>query len=190
MGDNINSDNFDLVAFSLIHPLMSRLINARRIRDDVIGDVVDAIRGISQTGRPLPQVLDEERVAALTRIVFQVAQKDDYINIECPIDLRSFEDGETVVQLPCSHLFGEASICKWLQERKSQCPACRADIPGTAVAESRLTDTQIENLAHQWINTRVLLEMLSVTMDQNENLSDALDLRRSILDDMMRNMRD
>jgi hypothetical protein len=52
-----------------------------------------------------------------------------------------------------------------------------------------LTDAQVENLAHQWINTRVLLEMINVTMDQNENLADVIDLRHSILASMMRNLR-
>ena len=86
-------------------------------------------------------------------------------------------------------MFCEQPICKWFSERKAQCPVCRRDISGVVASPPRLTDRQIENLAQQWINTRVLLEVLDVTLEENEDLTDAVDLRRSIVQSMLENSR-
>lgn len=188
--DDDNNNNFDLMAFSLIHPLMERLIDARRARNNILADVAGAIRDVSdRQASTYTRTLGEEELASLTRIVFRSSNKDEYLNTECLIELRAFEDGETVVQLPCGHVYGEEPICRWFSERKAQCPTCRRDIPGVVTSSTRLTDGQIENIAQQWINTRVLLELVSVTLEENENLIDAVDLRRSIVQSMLNNLR-
>ena len=178
------------MAFALIHPLMERLINARRARNHILGDVANMIRQIEDNETlTSPQALSKDGLESLTRKVFRIKDKDDFLNTECQIDLRPFEDGETVVELPCGHIFGEESICKWISEKKAQCPTCRREVPGNTVSVTRLTDGQVENIAQQWINTRILLELVNVTMEENENINDAVDLRRSIVQSMLNNLR-
>mmetsp|Transcript_11941 Transcript_11941/g.15617 ORF Transcript_11941/g.15617 Transcript_11941/m.15617 type:complete len:393 (-) Transcript_11941:276-1454(-) len=47
---------------------------------------------------------------------------------ECIVCRDVFEQGTTVLRLPCSHTFHEACVLGWLQNRNT-CPVCRFELP-------------------------------------------------------------
>ena len=45
----------------------------------------------------------------------------------CPITLERFKENETLVKLPCNHIFSKSAINEWFKN-KSSCPVCRTEI--------------------------------------------------------------
>ena len=56
---------------------------------------------------------------------------------ECPIMHVPFEEGETVIRLPCEHLFGADAIRHWLEKEKAECPVCRFRMDSVEVKKRR-----------------------------------------------------
>ena len=53
---------------------------------------------------------------------------DNSYNIkECPISLEEFKEGDSIIELPCNHIFNENNIKNWLKE-KPNCPVCRMSL--------------------------------------------------------------
>ncbi|GBG73420.1 hypothetical protein CBR_g16136 [Chara braunii] len=48
---------------------------------------------------------------------------------ECPVCLEVFETGQSLLRLPCRHLFHIECIRPWFQN-DSRCPYCRSEVPG------------------------------------------------------------
>jgi hypothetical protein len=46
---------------------------------------------------------------------------------ECTICCEQMMDEQSVIKLPCAHIFCEAGILKWLNNHDS-CPICRAQV--------------------------------------------------------------
>jgi hypothetical protein len=46
----------------------------------------------------------------------------------CPISLEKFTKNETIIELPCQHIFSKANILKWISSISSNCPICRTQI--------------------------------------------------------------
>lgn len=56
---------------------------------------------------------------------------------ECPIMHMPFEEGETVIRLPCEHVFGADAIRHWLEKEKAECPVCRFKMDSVEVRKKR-----------------------------------------------------
>lgn len=54
--------------------------------------------------------------------------------VECPFCLCDFEDGDTVMELPCGHLFHDEEVRGWLEGQKGVCPVCRTSVLDAAAA--------------------------------------------------------
>nr|XP_027804673.1 E3 ubiquitin-protein ligase RNF181 isoform X2 [Marmota flaviventris] len=48
--------------------------------------------------------------------------------LKCPVCLLEFEEQETVIEMPCHHLFHSNCILPWLSKTNS-CPLCRHELP-------------------------------------------------------------
>ncbi|XP_059113966.1 E3 ubiquitin-protein ligase RNF181 isoform X2 [Peromyscus eremicus] len=48
--------------------------------------------------------------------------------LKCPVCLLEFEEEETVIEMPCHHLFHSDCILPWLSKTNS-CPLCRHELP-------------------------------------------------------------
>jgi len=46
---------------------------------------------------------------------------------QCPISLEDFKDGDSLIELPCKHIFLETNIKEWVKEKQT-CPVCRHDL--------------------------------------------------------------
>jgi len=53
--------------------------------------------------------------------------KDSATNEKCCICLNDFEEGETIIRLPCLHIFHKEEISKWLL-KNHKCPLCNTSI--------------------------------------------------------------
>ena len=51
--------------------------------------------------------------------------KNKYEYDTCPISMKEFKEGETIIKLPCSHVFNKESIIEWTTKEKATCPICR-----------------------------------------------------------------
>ena len=68
---------------------------------------------------------------------------------ECPISLEPFKEGDSIIELPCNHIFNENNIKNWLKE-KPNCPVCRMDLipkEDNSIQQHRITH-QIDTLIH------------------------------------------
>mgnify|MGYP001354438705 CR=1 FL=1 len=61
-----------------------------------------------------------------------VAKEHEYTS--CPISMGEFKDGDTIVQLPCGHIFDKNSIIEWVTKEKANCPVCRHKLKAIEVS--------------------------------------------------------
>jgi hypothetical protein len=176
--------DFELSALSILYPMMSRVINAERVRNDVLQDVINNIRETYNEENDEIRVLDLSAVDKLETVTFDSETKDTCLNTECPIGLVSFNHGDCLVKLDCGHLFTQMHIKYWLTEKRAQCPVCRHVIEGGQIKNPRLSESQIEDIARNWINTRLLLEAMNVLVDEENVSSNRYDLQSAILQTM------
>lgn len=47
---------------------------------------------------------------------------------ECNICIETYMEGDSVIELPCTHMFHKQCIQKWLCTEKINCPVCRRDM--------------------------------------------------------------
>ena len=71
------------------------------------------------------KVLSDKGEAQLKEIIYQ---KENFNTDQCVISMEDFNDGDTVIQLPCGHIFHPDSIKTWLKEESSKCPVCRYEL--------------------------------------------------------------
>lgn len=77
-----------------------------------------------QFGEDRPAGLDRNNLSKLTRGAFKKRPTRSGEEEKCTICLVEFEDGETVNQLPCQHIFHVNCIENWLL-RTATCPVCK-----------------------------------------------------------------
>jgi hypothetical protein len=53
----------------------------------------------------------------------------------CPISMATFKEGETIVKLPCGHIFDKDSITEWVTKEKATCPICRHKLKSVEVLD-------------------------------------------------------
>ena len=84
---------------------------------------------------------------------------------QCPISLEDFKDGDSLIELPCKHIFLEKNLKEWIKE-KQNCPICRYNLVNinndAGNSEDELVrrqynitnqiDTMISYLSNQLIN--------------------------------------
>uniref|UniRef100_I3M712 E3 ubiquitin-protein ligase RNF181 n=3 Tax=Marmotini TaxID=337730 RepID=I3M712_ICTTR len=72
----------------------------------------------------LPPPAAKAAVESLPRTVISGSQAE----LKCPVCLLEFEEQETVIEMPCHHLFHSNCILPWLSKTNS-CPLCRHELP-------------------------------------------------------------
>ena len=87
---------------------------------------------------------------------------------ECPISLEEFKEGDSIIELPCNHIFNENNIKNWLKE-KPNCPVCRMSL---IPKENTATAIQQYNITHQ-IDT--LISFLSARMRNDETSGETIE---------------
>jgi hypothetical protein len=70
----------------------------------------------------------------------EVASADVQKETKCSICLEQFAKGEKVCELPCKHIFHDACVRKWLQQ-KASCPVCRMPLAPKPSLPGMNTDT-------------------------------------------------
>ena len=83
------------------------------------------------------RVISDKGKTQLKEITYQDSENNN--EVCCPITQDDFEEGETIVQLPCKHCFNKEAIFKWLENENNCCPVCRFE----------LDDKEIENKVEQ-----------------------------------------
>ncbi|GAA5989561.1 hypothetical protein JCM10908_000530 [Rhodotorula pacifica] len=83
--------------------------------------------------------------------------------VECPFCLCDFENGDTVMELPCGHLFHDEEVRGWLEGQKGVCPVCRTSVlnsnpTGGAAASAATATTPIPIPASAVMSANTILE--------------------------------
>uniref|UniRef100_J3MV19 RING-type domain-containing protein n=1 Tax=Oryza brachyantha TaxID=4533 RepID=J3MV19_ORYBR len=72
--------------------------------------------------------LSADTLASLPSITYRAQDKQDSNMEQCVICRVEFEEGESLVALPCKHSYHSECINQWLQLNKV-CPMCSAEVP-------------------------------------------------------------
>ncbi|MDD9951792.1 MAG: RING-H2 finger protein [Zetaproteobacteria bacterium] len=75
---------------------------------------------------PTPQALQGLHVSSFTPYLPQTLLEGS-IEEGCAICTEDLHTGETIYELPCSHVFHKPCLDHWAQRRKTTCPLCRQD---------------------------------------------------------------
>ena len=75
----------------------------------------------------------------------------------CPIGLDEFKEGDSIIELPCKHIFLKENIINWLKN-KHTCPVCRYSLSQVSQIEmeqyhiTHRIDTMIQFLSNRLRN--------------------------------------
>jgi E3 ubiquitin-protein ligase BIG BROTHER-like protein len=69
-----------------------------------------------------------DTLASLPSVTYQAQDKQDSNMEQCVICRVEFEQGESLIALPCKHSYHSECINQWLQLNKV-CPMCSAEVP-------------------------------------------------------------
>lgn len=87
---------------------------------DLDENLVQSARRMVQLGAVASgQRLSDEDIAALPKVSFEQAEHQT-----CSICLESYQHGEMLTALRCTHFFHTSCVTRWFQ-RSTQCPLCR-----------------------------------------------------------------
>ena len=75
----------------------------------------------------------------------------------CPICNEEFILGETVIKIPCSHIYHEACIMPWL-EHKHNCPICRFELTDTIPSIEDLKELSETDLLARLATFDIIIE--------------------------------
>ena len=95
---------------------------------------------------------------------------------QCPISLGEFKEGDSLIELPCKHLFNETNIKRWVKE-KQNCPVCRQNLLKVSNSNTAYILNEEELSIRQRIITNridTIIEYLSNQLRDTDNV-DTLD---------------
>ena len=113
----------DVAVASAIEPGNSWPAEAGTFAADIIQQLLGG--GAGRSGATMSQ---ESIHSIQTVFVDKGGEGSDAERLVCSICTESFNVGEAVKQLPCTHLFHESCITPWLLHHSNTCPVCRAPI--------------------------------------------------------------
>ncbi|XP_060762188.1 E3 ubiquitin-protein ligase RNF126-like [Neoarius graeffei] len=97
------------------------------------GGELDAIitQLLNRLGNTGPPPADQEMIKNLPTV--QITEEHVGAGLECPVCKEEYTEGESVRELPCSHLFHNDCIVPWLEQHDT-CPVCRKSLSGQNTA--------------------------------------------------------
>jgi hypothetical protein len=95
-------------------------------------------------------VVSEKGLELLEYITYNIDISDSFEYDSCPITTEKFDEGETIVKLPCSHVFSKEPILEWLQKSSNKCPLCRYELPSIEIknVDDNTNDDVMNNEQH------------------------------------------
>ena len=115
-------------------PLAGMYNNAQRSN---IANLNELLNRTLQEKYIYKKVLSDQGKQQLKEIIYDSKKFDTK---ECAITQDTFVEGQTIIQLPCSHIFDPESIKTWLKEESSKCPICRYELKSKEIK----TDMKLE----------------------------------------------
>lgn len=92
-------------------------------------DMAAAMRASMQSQPPQPVAASHNAIRQLP--IVKVSREDliDPCNRECCICLEGIQLGNSVLRLPCAHVYHPRCIQQWLTNHGNTCPVCRYELP-------------------------------------------------------------
>ena len=84
---------------------------------------------------------------------------------QCPISLEDFKEGDSLIELPCKHLFNETNIKSWVKE-KQNCPVCRHNLINVSNSNTTYIHNEEEIATRQWRITHQIDTMIAYLSNQ------------------------
>ena len=84
---------------------------------------------------------------------------------KCPISLDEFKEGDSLIELPCKHLFNETNIKSWVKEKQT-CPVCRHNLINVSNVNATYTHNEEEIATRQWRITHQIDTMIAYLSNQ------------------------
>ena len=117
--------------------IFTGLLNSGTTQQD--RDYQQALNDSFSEQKKYKKVISEKGKQQLKEIVFKNTNTKTE-TLCCPIIQEPFEDGETIIELPCSHKFNKEAINKWLENENNCCPVCRFQLDNKEI-ENKDVDT-------------------------------------------------
>lgn len=103
--------------------MLLRLLSAAELDESL----ARSVRRVLQLGSVLTgDRLSRDEIESLPKVHFDLEEEQ-----QCSICLETFDTGELLTQLPCSHFFHVDCVSKWFQQ-STQCPLCRGQVGSTS----------------------------------------------------------
>ena len=81
----------------------------------------------------------------------------------CPIGLDEFKEGDSIIELPCKHIFLKENIINWLKN-KHTCPVCRYSL----TKESEINQLEMDQY-HITHSIDTMIQFLSNRLRNQDN---------------------
>lgn len=105
-----------------------------RMEETYINNSYDDISFINNTFNDIPTYKKVFDVVSHGYLLEHCLYSSEYHkNIQCPIYMVDFEEGDEVVSLPCKHCFVSEAIHNWLENESYFCPCCRYELPSIEI---------------------------------------------------------
>jgi hypothetical protein len=95
---------------------------SREALDRIISNLIEA----NPQSNAAPPA-SEEALQKLNRRVVDQELRSQYDKFDCSVCIDEMKVGDTIITLPCKHMFHEDCLVAWLKEHNT-CPNCRAPI--------------------------------------------------------------
>lgn len=96
-------------------------------------------------------VVSEEGIKQMQLTTYKDTMKT---NTSCPILQTEFAEDDSVIELPCHHLYNPEAIEKWLKEESNECPVCRFQLKSKEIKNMTTTPQQSSSQSNTYIHRR------------------------------------
>jgi hypothetical protein len=145
---NTNNNNIqhldDIIYIPLnfyLYPFRELHINNNNVPS--LNDVLS--ESFNENNNKYINIVSDEGLELLQYIIYNNDISNNFEYDSCPISTEKFEEGETIVKLPCNHVFSKEPIMIWLQKESNKCPLCRYELPSKEIKNIQEEDETEES---------------------------------------------
>ena len=115
---------------------------ANLLEDILETQFLEAAEQASLAAEPTKRPTADKTVKDLprTKLTKKLLQDLNLKDAKCMVCIDNFKTTQTVITLPCKHVFHTKCICPWLKE-DHVCPICRDELPSKSAPTNTSTST-------------------------------------------------
>lgn len=156
---NSTQRSFRSIIIYLDDEVASRILNGNT--DEEITDLIAQVLSISESKGTPPA---SQKMIDLLPILKLDTDLIESSGGKCTICCEEYIEGNTVIQLPCLHIFDKECLMPWLKQHCS-CPVCRYELP---VDDQNYEKERKNRMQSRNIQENSFFQSRDINQDQNE----------------------